>query len=209
MGPGVLDPVCSDQCPIFVHIKEIVAQNNNYLRKIYNYSLADKDSINSGIARIDCSSLFNSDNVDTISVSLTNKIKDICDKHIPSKTVLIRPRDPLWMTNEIRHLMRKIHRQRKIVKRRNRPIDWVSFRDIRNKVIAAFRKAKQQYESKFDDELNSNHGVKSWWRLVKHYLKGKTNNNSFPSIVLDDKLYDDTVEIVQVMNAFFIDQSRL
>ena len=119
---GVLDPVCSDHCPIFVHIKEIIAQNNNYLRKIYNYSLADKDSINSGIARIDCNSLFNSDNVDTISVLLTNNIKDICDKHIPNKTVLIRPRDPLWMTNEIRHLMRKRHRQHKIAKRQNRPI---------------------------------------------------------------------------------------
>jgi len=51
---------------------------------------------------------------------------------------------------------------------------WILFKQLRNKVVDASRKAKREYLEK---RLDSNKGKsKEMWRLLKEMLKGTSNN---------------------------------
>jgi hypothetical protein len=62
-------------------------------------------------------------------------LNEACDKHIPTKTVVIRPDDKPFMNSSIRNAIRK----------RNRihyRAHWSQYRHLRNDVIRLVREAK-------------------------------------------------------------------
>jgi len=206
---GVLDPICSDHCPIFVIIKESISNKIDYKRKIYNYSQINTTGLLADISNFDWASCYSSDSLDDITDRFTSALLRMCDKNIPNKYVTIRPKDKPWMNGEIRTLMRKRNRQHKLAKKHNNPYEWAKFRSMRNKVVSAVRNAKRQHDFKLDKMLGDAHGTKTWWRLVKTYLKGNCKAKHFPPIVHNGMLYDDAEEIATVFNDYFSDQSRV
>ena len=210
LDSGVLDPVCSDHCPVFVTLKEpIKSKSTIYKRKVYDYNLAEIDDIANELNTFDWETIFSKDDINCVASDFTDVMIELCDKHIPNKIVTIRPQDAPWMNNLTRKLMRKRNRFHKIAKRRNLPSDWANFRSLRNKVISSIRNAKKQYVSKIDDRINNEHGTKTWWRLIKHYLKTKQKINSIPSIIHNDIMYEDSTEIANIMNEFFTSQTSV
>ena len=56
---------------------------------------------------------------------------EICERHIPTKLVTIRPRDEPWMTNEVRNKIRRRHRTYKKWKRQPTDHNFQSYSDSR------------------------------------------------------------------------------
>ncbi len=116
--------------------------------------MIDKVNLIESLASIPWQDILSSDTIDGAANVFSKCLLEICDKHIPNKTITIRPNNPLWMPSEVRSLMRKRNHVHKIAKRRNRPSDWANFRKLRNKVISAVRTAKKHYASKIDSRIN-------------------------------------------------------
>ena len=206
---GVLDPICSDHCPIYTCIHSQKEKETTLYRKIYNYTQTDVPELKSFLKSINWDNLFRNKTIDGMVYELTNSLRTAMDKYIPNKTVAIRNRDAPWMKAELRFLIRKRNRQHKKAKLRNSTIDWNRFKQYRNNVVAAVRKAKREYVMKIDNKINSNHCKKHWWHLVKQYLKGRQDNTNFPPVVYNNMIYDSIIDIANAFNNYFTEQSKV
>jgi hypothetical protein len=63
-------------------------------------------------------------------------LKEACDKHIPTQTVLIRPDDKPFMNSLIRKAIRKRNHIHYRAKSTNNPDHWSQYSDIYNKYFA-------------------------------------------------------------------------
>ena len=77
-----------------------------YGRVFWHYSKADKVSINRAINAIDWEELFANKPVEYQVSELNNLLSNIYSNCILNKTVLCDDKDPPWMTNEIRAVIK-------------------------------------------------------------------------------------------------------
>ncbi len=175
---SVLQPFCSDHCPVTIILKECMKSTRTYQKKVYDYNLINKDNICSHIENTDWQNVLSSAHINMNIDSFVKTLSHICNSHIPKKTVTIRRKATLWVSNNIRKLIRKRNRQHKVAKLRNRESDWTTFRVLRNQVTSAVRKVKRDHIAKLDTEINNKRSTKLWWRLVKNYMNKKSENTS-------------------------------
>ena len=71
-------------------------------------------------------------------------LNEACDKHIPTKTVVIRQDDKPFMNNSIRKAIRKRNRIHYRAKSTNNPDHWSQYRHLRNDVIRLVRESKTE-----------------------------------------------------------------
>ena len=77
-----------------------------YTRKIWNYSRSETDLINRSIESFDWSKLFSGKNVHE-QVELFNKtLLNIFHNFIPNKIIVCDDRDPPWMNDEIKKMIK-------------------------------------------------------------------------------------------------------
>ncbi len=114
------------------------------------------------------------------------------------------------MNGFIRKLMRRKNRLHHKAKTRNRAVDWERFRIARNRVITEVRKAKRDFDSKLDSKVNTESGTKSWWRMVKKYIKTNSSSNlQFPPVMANGTVLDQEIDIANAFNEYFTDQSQV
>ena len=78
-----------------------------YTRKIWNYSRSETDLINRSIESFDWSKLFSGKNVHE-QVELFNKtLLNIFHNFIPNKIIVCDDRDPPWMNDEIKKMIKR------------------------------------------------------------------------------------------------------
>ena len=77
----------------------------------------------------------------------------LCDKHIPSKVVVIRPDDKHVMNSSTRKAIRKRDRIHYKAKFTNRPEHWLRYKQTRNGVISLVRLAKEEYKKRLTSQL--------------------------------------------------------
>jgi predicted RNA-binding protein with RPS1 domain len=80
-------------------------------------------------------------------------LNEVCDKHIPTKTVVISPDDKPFMNNSIRKAIRKRNHIHYRAKSTNNPDHWSQYRHLRNDVIRLVREAKTEYKNKLTSQL--------------------------------------------------------
>ena len=154
--------------------------------------------------------IFVSNDVNIIAGLMVKTISNCMDDFIPHKFVTIRQNDAPWMNGNIRTLMRKRTTLHTKAKHRNMQRDCELFRETRNKVISSIRKAKYDYNMKLDNILNNERGSKTWWQVLKQYIKQKENSKSaFPPIENNRVLYECDDDIANVMNNNFVDQATV
>ena len=66
----------------------------------------------------------------------------ICDKHAAVKTFRISGRDNPWFSDNLAELIIKINSSWAQARHTNAPVDWASFRALRNKCTKWIRKSK-------------------------------------------------------------------
>ena len=77
-----------------------------YEHVFWDYSRTGKVSINRAINAIEWEELFANKPVESQMSELNNLLLNIYSKYIPSKTVLCDDKDPPWMTNRIRDVIK-------------------------------------------------------------------------------------------------------
>ena len=102
-------------------------------RNVWSYKNADFTSLNEEINEYDWEIFLNSSiDVDDMSERFTHKYLEMMRKHMPSRTVLVRPNDNPWFNSEIRKEIR-----------------------IRNRLHSAWRNNKYNYaRNKYKSQRN-------------------------------------------------------
>lgn len=98
---NVLEPFCSDHSPVSVTIKGCIRSTKTYMRKVYDYTLVNKDGICSHVENTDWENALSSPDINVSAAAFVKTLSDICDSNIPNKIVTIRCKDAPWMNNKI------------------------------------------------------------------------------------------------------------
>ena len=78
-----------------------------YAREVWDYEKAQADLINRAIDRFDWVNLFLDKNINEQVLLFNRTILNIFHNFIPNKIILCDDRDPLWMNDRIKHLIKK------------------------------------------------------------------------------------------------------
>jgi hypothetical protein len=124
---------------------------------------------------------------------------------IPSKEVIIRPRDKPGMTSGVRKLFRVCHHWHKIAQKSGSADDKKKHWLARKTAKKAWKSAKSEYFKKL--AAQSSCKTKSYWKLIKSVI-GK-RNPKIPVIIDNDISYNSDLEKCNVFNNFFAEQSKL
>ena len=110
--------------------------------------------------------------------------ENIVKKHIPSRTVEIRPKDKPWFTSEIRKAIRKRNRLLKKHWVKKTTFTWQRYKVQRNSTTSLIRNAKISYYQKLNIQLSDPMlSSKKWWPgssseniIYKYLLVHSTNS---------------------------------
>ena len=148
---GTLDPICSDHCPVYVHIKNFNHRLHAYKRTVWKYDSGDYHLLRHTIQNSDWN-MMNLD-IDAQVFKITENISCAAAIAIPSKEVTIRPTDKPWFHSGIRYQIRLRNRLHRNAKSSNSDAAWAKFRSKRNEDISLVRKAKLDYYMKLSGNI--------------------------------------------------------
>ena len=165
----------SDHDATLIHLK-IPCMNNkkkNVTRNVWSYKNADF-ILNSSI------------DVDDMSERFTHKYLEMMRKHMPSRTVLVRPNDKHWFNSEIRKEIRirnRLHsawRNNKCNYARNK------YKSQRNKVNNMIKYTREPFSLSANEVVDSitKTDSKAYWSLIKKLTKGSNTNYSIPLLII-------------------------
>ena len=169
--------------------------------KTRNYKKLNLDNFKRDMetAPFHIASLF--DDPDDVLWAWQSLFVDICDEHAPWKEVKIRSRSAPWITNEIRHKINKRYKLFKAAVTEKCPELWQNYKQARNEVTAALRKAKASYFERMFGEVKKS---SAYWKLINKATSRIAHKKSIGplrrndgSLALTDK------EKAQLMNSYF------
>ena len=96
-----IDRALIDHNATLVNIKVQNTKKNSLIRKIWLYKYADYSKLNEEISQFQWETfLMECESVDLMAKRFTNKYLEMIERHIPSKTVRIRPNDKPWFNSK-------------------------------------------------------------------------------------------------------------
>ena len=174
---------CSDHCPISVDINIKTSKEQCYKRTIRKYDQADYNSIIHEMEGKNWSILFENKTVNQNYSNFLSILNEACDKHIPTKTVVIRPDDKPFMNSSIRKAIRKRNRIHYRAKSTKDPDHWSQYIHLRNDVIRLVREAKTEYKNNLTSQImDKSIPPDKWWRIAKSVCKLNKCNKVSPPI---------------------------
>ena len=138
-----------------------------YTRKIWNYSRSETDLINRSIESFDWSKLFSGKNVHE-QVELFNKtLLNIFHNFIPNKIIVCDDRDPPWMNDEIKKMIKRknwlFQSQRKSCK-----LDFTVLNSLTQDISDAITSSKLKYYEGPANKLNDpKTAPKTYFKILK------------------------------------------
>ena len=141
----------------------------------WDYSRADKASINRAINAIDWEELFGYKTVESQVYDLNNLLLNIYSNYIPNKTVLCDDKDPPWMTNGIRTAIEmKNNAYKEYIRSGTRHNYYVYLVNLRTKLSSLIHDTKTEHHSKLAAKLvNPNTSAKTYWSILKTFANGR------------------------------------
>ena len=141
-----------------------------------------------------------------IFYEILNEAIEYC---IPSKQVIIRPKDKPGMTSYVRTLFRKRDRAHKIAIKTKTTENLQNFKKARKLAKSEWKKAKLLYEEKVHKKLNDpNLSSKTYWKQIKKCY-GTSKKNSIPVLMENDKIFSEAIDKANLLNTYFVSQSTL
>ena len=210
---GVLTPICSDHSVPFIKLNKHIPCTTSSKRTFYNYSKLDSEMLNECLAQKDLNSIVLADDIDKAAEDLSEAIMTCVKKCTPVTTVKLNDRDPPWVNNEIKDMLKLKNMAYNRAKQTNSAGDCDIFRRTRNKYTAAIRKRKIDHDTELDNKIShtSHFSNKSWWKTVSSFLhKNGTEAKTIPPLQSQngDVVYS-ARDKAELFNSFFTSQSTV
>ena len=162
-----IDRSISDHNGTLINIKVTNMNKSSFTRKVWLYKQADYIKLNEEISQFQWEPFLGEcDNVDSMAERFTNKYLEMIARHIPSKTIRVRPNDKPWYNSEIRKEIRTRDRLHKILRKKYTTISLQHFKAQRDKVNNMIKHAREQFFLSADELVDSFHKKRSKVILV-------------------------------------------
>ena len=182
-----------------IDLKSAVKRVNPPKRRVKNYDRADWESINNEIAKTNWIEKIDNTDIFTAWNNFKVTLEDICDRHIPTKTIKGRNFAP-WFDSDVKLLNKRKEKFRSKFKETSRPEFYKKYSEAR-KQLKAMIKTKMR-DNLFDTD-NQHVLTKRFWS----YVKGTSGCPRIPEQVYKDKTYANTHDkIADIFNKYFFDQ---
>ena len=207
----VLSPFCSSHAPVSAEINFKVHKEYSFKRTIRKYDSANYVGFVRDLNEIDWNDTFNTcDNINDMYSKFLDIYSSHVDKHIPTKTITVRPADKPFMNNTIRRKIRQRNRIHYKAKNSNSAAHWQKFRELRNEVIDLVRKSKENYRQKLTSELTDKTiPPGKWWRIVKSISKLSKSREPVPYLKSEGQIFVHPVDKAEVLNKHFSNISKI
>ena len=211
---GVLPPVKSDHCCVYLEIKSSRPVSFSFKRTLYIYSKLNEQEFLNKAGSIDWNELVSTGTIDNAAELFSERLLYIGKACMPVKTIVIKDKDAPWITEEIKKFIRKKETIYILAKKLNSVWCWNLFKQIRNQLVDKIRNRKEEYERHLENRINSqtNFGQKDWWKLVNSFFNRQNALSSEIPPIKDA----DSGEIIyspdkkaELFNSFFVNQSRI
>jgi hypothetical protein len=126
--------------------------------------------------------------------------------NVPNETITIRINDCTWITNDIKHSIRKKNRHHTRAERSKSVLDWERFRHLRNECTSKIRNAKITYFDKLSEKLHDDStSTKDWCKIAKQISNFKNKNEIPPPPIKvnDELIYDNKIKC-ELFNIFVV-----
>ena len=209
---GVGDPFLQQElryhCPVFGILNLKSKSKTVITRHIWLFDKGDYNLLRSKASQFDWNSA-KDQNIDKYANNINQSIISIASHCIPNRNVTIRSQEPLWITSEIKRLIRKRKRAYRKVKRTNKDSDWLKFRTLRNMVTKLIKESKLAHQNRQVENLknNSKH-PKQWWSCLKSFIK-PNSSSGIPPLSADGEIITDDFQKANCLNNYFASQSCL
>ena len=200
---GTLSPPANcDYSLIFARLNISVSKPKCYNRRIWQFNDVNEAELCNELAHFDWDAevFSNLYDINAIYCCWFKHFHDIVKTKIPSRIVMIRPRDKPWMDSSVRLAMRKRDRLLKLYcKYKTRP-SWEKYRQQRNLTTTLIRKNKAKYFYKVNAKLQDvTTGVKAWWSIVKG-LYGEKVQSTVSTLIEGVRQVTNAREKAEILN---------
>jgi hypothetical protein len=211
LNSGVIPSLSNlDHDAIFGTFKLSYPTSSSYLRHVWYYDRGNFDSLNETFDNVPWPGVINDDDtLDEITENVTNIILNTAKEKIPNRIVKIKPNDKPWFNKDLRKLFKTRNRWHKKQKRTQNPLHIEIYKQKRSVALNAYRDAKYNYYNNITTKLlDPTTTVKTYWKLLKN-TKDSQNDTSIPTMLDNDNLITDNKDKAELLNDYFIEQSKL
>ena len=111
VSENILEANTRFHCPVSGILNLHKPKYTQFKRKVWDFEKGDYDRYCEELRQVDWDTILDTNLNNAVSI-VTQKILDAANKHIPSK-LIVRTKDPPWMTSLIRRQIRKRKRSHK------------------------------------------------------------------------------------------------
>ncbi len=129
-------------------LKPKIIKVHSYKCMVWDYKRGDYDAFMQLLLLAPCYSCYNSNNINVVVEYFMNMFTSIADICIPHYEATIHPNDNKFMNSDIRHIMNVCDHYWKQYQQTNLDEHHDKFKEMRNKVVYAIRKSKNNIEKK-------------------------------------------------------------
>ncbi|VDI24069.1 Hypothetical predicted protein [Mytilus galloprovincialis] len=180
VSENILEANTRFHCPVSGILNLHKPKYTQFKRKVWDFEKGDYDRYCDELRQVDWDTILDTNLNNAVSI-VTQKIIDAANKHIPSKLIVVRTKDPPWMTSLIRRQIRKRKRSHKKAKKYNTAESWANFKKIRNECVNLIKLAKTHYFEKQCESLHSNvDSIKNWWKKLRNLAGFPSKSSDYP-----------------------------
>ena len=173
-----------------------------YERHVWHYEHANVDMISKAIEGFDWRKAFSEKSVDEKASILTQTLLNILSNFIPNEIVTINDRDPPWINNKIRSLIKNKTIFFKKCFNPNNIASIKNFEQMQDSLRKNIEISKQKYYAKQATKLTSNKiNPKCYWSILKSFLNNK-KIPCIPPLIHNNQFITDFKEKSELLNSF-------
>ena len=150
-----------------------ISKQNMYERLIWDYKIADIQSINWAIDISHWGNSFEGKNLHEQVPFFNKTTLNIFHNYSLNKTILCNDKNPPWFNNEIRKILWKMRYSNSITNRKSQT-DYEQLQLISNSLIKTITSSKRKFYCKLSSKLaNPSMSSKTYWSILKTFVNGK------------------------------------
>ena len=154
-------------CPVYCIFNFNQSNSKVYTRNIWLYNKGNYEALSNELYETNWNNLIN-DDINIYAQNITDQIIKVAKRHVPTKNI----KDPPWLYNKIKKMIRKRKRLFNNFKSTRDDFDFQNNKHFRNKVTKEIRKSKKGQIDRLADNLKNNADApRDWWKTLKTFIK--------------------------------------
>ena len=198
---GIVHYNITDHLPIFINMSIAESTSKTVQIKFRHFTEANKQLFKRSLNNVEWERLLIEDDVDQNFTLFHDKFKELYNNHFPIKTknVSIKRIQNPWITSGLLNSIRQKNLMFKNLKLGN--VNRLNYNAYRNRLNALIRLTKRNYYMNIFSNFKNN--TKKLWQTINNMTKSNTTQTKLNTIINDDKIITDPIDISNTFNDFF------